>query len=547
MSLAAILPHLAGLRVARIELCSDDLVLEVATRARSARCPACGRRSRRVHGYYTRKIADQPIGDRRVTLHLRVRRLRCRRAACPRRTFAQPTPALVARYARRSAPRQTLLQDIGLALGGRPGARFAHRRAIATSRTTLLRLVRKLPEPATAAPAVLGVDDFALARGRRYGTLLVDLERRRPVDLLPDRSAESLATWRREHGQPAIVCRDRGGEYARGARQGAPDAVQVADRWHLLENAGDALERVLGRHAAALRQAVAAADGDAELPAAPATPPASPHAPVSAPRTPPPLEPAATAPRQGARAARYAAVVALHRQGRALSAISRRVGVSRPTVRRWLRAGRCPERAPHPRQLHDLAPHAAYLRARWAAGCRNAAQLWRELRARGFAGAAAAVRRYLRPWRADPGPQRLVAAAPPRTRPPAPRRVRWWLLAPAAELAPTQQAYLDRLRAACPAVAQAARLAAEFGRLVRERDRVALAPWLETAATSGLPEFRELAAGMPRDRAAIEAALTHEWSSGQVEGQVTRLKLVKRQMFGRAKVDLLRKRVLLAS
>ena len=215
-------------------------------------------------------------------------------------------------------------------------------------------------------------------------------------------------------------------------------------------------------------------------------------------------------------------------------------------MRRWLRAGRCPERAPHPRQLHDLAPHAAYLRARWAAGSRNAAQLWRELRARGFAGSAATVRRYLQPWRADPRPHR-PAAAWPRPRPPAPRRVRWWLLAPATELTPAQQAYLDRLRAACPAVAQAARLAAEFGRLVRERDLAAFATWLAAATLSGLPEFGELAVGMQRDRAAIEAALTHEWSSGQVEGQVTRLKLVKRQMFGRAKVDLLRKRVLLAS
>src|SRR5918998_495105 len=136
MGLATILPHFAGLRVTRIELCPDELILEVVPRTRSARCPACGRRSRRVHGYYTRKIADQPIGDRRVTIHLRVRRLRCRRAACPRRTFAQPTPALVARYARRSVPLTALLRDVGLALGGRPGARFAHRRALATRPTT---------------------------------------------------------------------------------------------------------------------------------------------------------------------------------------------------------------------------------------------------------------------------------------------------------------------------------------------------------------------------------------------------------------------------
>ena len=451
----------------------------------------------------------------------------------------------MARSARRSVPLQRFLQDGGLALGGRPGVRFARRRAVATSRMTLLRLVRALPEPALNAPAVLGIDEFALRRGRRSGSVIIDLEAHRPVDLLPERTSEAFAAWLTEHGQPNIVCRDRGGEYAIGARQGAPDAIHVADRWHLLKNVGDALERVLGRYPEALRLAAGAGvaaglpDRWGGTPPWPAPAPASP-------------------PRQDARLGRYAEAVALHRHGASVSAISRAVGATRPTVRRWLRAGRFPERARRPRHLHDRSPHAAYLRERWAAGCCNAMEVWRAVRGRGFAGSSVTVRRSVQRGRAYPYQQRATgrpAGAPPRTpappsappHPPSPRQVRWWLLARTDEVTVEQGAYVERLRAACPAVARAAALPVAFGRLVRERDLAAFAPWLAAMTTSEAPEFRELAARMQRDRAAIEAALTNEWSSGQVEGQVTKIKLVKRQGDGRAKFDLLRKRVLLAS
>jgi transposase len=545
MGMAALFPHLAGLRLARVELTPGEVILEAVSRARSAPCPACRRRSTHLHSRYTRRIADQPVGDRRVTIHLQVRRFRCRHAACRRATFAEQFPRLARRYARRSLPLQALFADIGLTIGGRPGARFAARRAAPVSRTTLLRLVRALPEPAAPPPAVLGVDDFALARGRRYGSVLVDLERRRPVDLLPDRTAASVATWLAAHGQPDIVCRDRGGEYASGARQGAPDAVQIADRFHLLQNVGAALERVVGRHGDALRAAVASE---------PDPPPSGRGAETAGAATVPPATAAVAAEqRRAARRARYGRVVALAAQGWSVSAISREVGLTRLTVRKFLRAGAFPDRAPTPRRLHDATPEAAYLRERWAAGHWNAAELWRDLRARGFPGSPGMVRRHVAGWRRAPrrrgrtGPRAAGLPRAARPRPPTPRQVRWWLLRPAADLEPDQRAYLERVQAGCPAIGRAQTLATDFGRLVRQRVRPALAAWLAAAAASGLPEFREVAAGMRRDRAAIEAALTHEWSSGQVEGQVTRIKLIKRQTYGRAKFDLLRKRVLLAS
>ncbi len=508
-----------------------------------AGCPLCGQAATRVQSHYWRRLADLPWQGVPVVVRLHTRRFWCDNPACPRAIFTERVPALAAPRARRTDRLTAVLAQVGFALGGEGGARLLAALGMAASPDTLLGLVRHTPLAAPPTPRVLGIDDFALRRGRTYGTLLIDLERHAVVDVLPDRDADSVARWLAAHPGVAVSSRDRSGVYADGARRGAPDATQVADRWHLLKNIGDALERLLGRQREALRAAAVPTPHGVPPPEAPPASRADPVAPVAPPAT---IRPQET-PGDVRRRALHKGVHDLHGRGLSLSAIGRRVGLSRVTARKYLRAAACPARSARRTHLPALGQHETYLRERWVAGCDNAAQLWRELRARGFPGSAGAGRRYLGSWRTTPrrpGRQQRRSAGPPPPRPPSPKQVRWWLLLPPARRTARQHAYLDRLLSGTAALHLAADLAREFGPLLRDRDLAALAPWLTRAEARGLDELAACALSLRQDRAAVEAALASEWSNGQTEGQVTRLKLVKRQMYGRAKVDLLRRRVL---
>jgi transposase len=254
--------------------------------------------------------------------------------------------------------------------------------------------------------------------------------------------------------------------------------------------------------------------------------------------------------------ARYEAVRELHRQGLGVRAIARQLHMGRRLVRQYLAAPSFPERAPNRLRRTLLTPYEPYLRLRWDAGCQNAAALWRELRAQGFAGSTSFVRQQVRRWRVTPGqpgkPARARSTAcgtpaiPPPVRVLSPRQAVWLFLREEDDLTAAQCAYRAELLACCPEIASALPLVTEFRRVVRTHDEQALIGWLTAAETSALREFRDFAAGLRRDYAAVEAAVTSAWSSGQVEGQVTRLKLVKRSMYGRAGFPLLRQRFLLA-
>jgi transposase len=560
MSAQTLLPDPRVIRIEYLVPTADTITLVATTVQPEVCCPDCGRRATRVHSGHRRTPADLPWHGFKVRLELHLRRFFCDQPDCPRVTFVERLSTILPPYARRTARLAQALVMIGYAIGGEGGARVAAGLGMDASPDTLLRQLKQLPGPARATPRVLGVDDWAFRKGHHYGTILVDLERRTPVDLLPDRRAETLATWLTEHPGVEVISRDRGGAYAEGARQGAPEATQVADRWHLLKNLAEALEAVLLREHRAMREAAQAAaapgeSGPAPLPAAssatPASPAGSPAASVPGRETWTRRAAREKAARRDRRYQRYTEVVERQQRGESHRQIAAATGLSRETIRRYLAAGCFPEIAPRVTAA-PITPFLPYLKERWEAGCHNARVLWEEIAAQGFTGAASAVYRATALWREQlpPGQRRSLrqprVAVAPGTPAPAPRAVVWWLIgqkqAPTAE----QTAFIDRLLAHCPELHSARELVQAFFRLVRQRDGEGLDGWMGTVERSGIPELVQFAAGLRRDWEAVVAGLTLPWSNGPVEGAVNRLKLLKRQMYGRAGLPLLRARVLAA-
>jgi len=422
---------------------------------------------------------------------------------------------------------------IGLALGGQAGARLATQLAMPVSGETLLRLIRVVTVEPPDPPRVLGIDEWAWRRGLRYGTILCDLERNRVIDLLPDRKAETVSAWLGRHPSVAIIARDRASVYAGGIRQGAPEAVEVADRWHLLRNVGDALRAAVQRHHRAVRAAAGAiatelAEAPADEPAAGTTKLAAEHQ----------LH-------RDQRRAHYADMQRLHAAGVPPRLIAPGLGVSKRTVERWLAAGGEPQYR-RARAIGCLARFATYLDRRWQEGCRNATALWREITGQGFTGSVRTVRRWtaarLAAQPVHPATQQArVAAAWP---PPSHRRCAWLLGAAADEINPTERGFVERLTTTAPTLAAAADLAKRFAALIRSGDAAPLDEWLAAARHS---ELGGLAKGIARDLDAVRAGIVERWSTSPVEGQINRLKTIKRQMYGRAGHDLLRARMLAAA
>ncbi|MGW4372015.1 ISL3 family transposase [Nocardia takedensis] len=526
-------PHLAQLSIERVSASGPVLFIEARTPDSAVACRDCGMPSTRVHSRYQRRLSDTAVAGREVVIRLRVRRLFCENTGCARRTFAEQVPELAGRHARRTTLLRHVLCSVGLALGGRAGARLTARLAASVSRMTLLRDIRALPDPEPVTPRVLGVDDFALRRGHNYGTILVDVETHEPVDVLPDREADTLADWLRAHPGVEIICRDRAGAYAEGAGNGAPGAIQVADRWHLWHNLGGAVERTLARHRAHLTAAI----GD------------SPRTPVQHtiteldPVTPLPVDPQHRRDRTAIRTRqRYSEIHQLIAAGVSLRGIGQRLGLARGTVRRFARAESVEELLVNNRTGYRagiLDDHKPHLRRRWNEGCTDTAKLLEEITALGYRGSEKTLSNYLRPFRTL-----SRAPEPPRT-PPTVRKATAWIMTNPANLDPTDQQILDTILAASPELTALVGHVRRFAAIMSERRGHDLQRWMTEAATDDQPALRSFLHGLRRDYDAVTAGLTLPWSSGPVEGQVNRIKMLKRQMFGRANTDLLRKRILL--
>jgi transposase len=474
-----------------------------------------------------------------VRLELTVRRFRCANGQCIQSTFVERFPSWLPAYARRTTRLTDVVRQIGFEVGSESGARILKYVQIMASGDTVLRVVRQTESVVSDELRVIGVDDWAIKKGRSYGTIIVNLETHRVVDLLPDRTGETVAQWLQDYPGVEIVTRDRSTEYANGIREGAPQAIQVADRWHLLLNVRQMTERFLGTIHAQLRT-LPMSDECAQALKQQRTA-------FRRTRTAQALSEAS----RDQRVAHYEQVQQWRREGYNISQIARRLDWKWETARNYFYAPQFPERKQLRARRSILDPYLSYLEQRHAEGCENASQLWREIKALGYPGTNKQVLRWMQLRRAQPasttpGPYRetcLQPAASSQSILPSTRQLAWLMVTDPEQLTETERLTLAHIQQEV-SVAQVYLLTQQFVVMVKQRQVAQLDPWLDACATSDIAQVQSFAVGIQQDYAAIHAALDTAWSNGQPEGQVNRLKFIKRQMYGRAHFDLLRLRVL---
>ena len=543
--LVLLFPQLAGLVLESVEDTGAGVRIRAGTGTASLACRGCGTVSARVHESYWRCPADLGCGGRPVRLELEVRRFRCAVPGCAVKTFAEQVPGLTAWRQRRTCALRGQLEKVALALAGRAGARLAAAAGAQVSRHTLIRLVRALPDPVPGPVTVLGVDDIAIRRGRSYATVLMDMDTHRLIDMLPDREADTFAGWLRAHPGTEVTCRDRATAYARAVREAAPAAVQVADRFHLMQNLTDAVGKTAAAALATLDpKALDPQDPDPQIPqdADPQIPQdADPQIPQDA--DPQDADPAGDAARPGRLAARYqdryAQVQALRAEGCTIAAIAARLKIGRQAAARFARAASpgelLPPAAARAGTLDQFKP---YLTRRWEEGTRNAAALHREIRAQGWDGSPGTVQQYLRQYRTPRAPR------PPKL--PTPGQVTRWIMTRPGRRDPAAAADLARLLDASPALKTAAAHVTSFTAMMTSRQGLThLENWLTAIEAGDQPRLHSFARGIRLDQEAVTAGLALPYSSGPLEGRNCKTKHIKRLMYGRANFDLLRKMALL--
>lgn len=488
-------------------------VLTIRAMSANSACPSCGAVSDRVHSRYPRRLADLPIAGRRAVLMLQARRFRCVAVLCERRIFTERfDDSILKPWARRTARLDQIVHCLALALGGRPAASFALRLSIPVSNDTLLRAVRRRGSPSFAAPVIVGIDDWAWRRNHRYGTLICDLERRKTIALLPDREPATAEAWLSGQPQIAVVARDRGGSYALATQKALPYAVQVADRWHLMENASRAYLDAVRKSMRQIRAAIGAATINPSL-----------------------LTAAEKLQYEGylRREESNATILAMAKEGTTIKEIVRSAGYSRGLVRKVLRGQRSDVFRVRSSSLEAYLP---WLDEQWAAGRCNGSELWRSLKQRGFRGCLRVVSEWSARRRRS---ERMDASAISRA--PSARTIARLMTIGRDQLSKAETVTVAAIESGVEPLVEAREVVADFQAMIRRKVPAELDPWIERAKTSLVAA---LANGVTKDKAAVSAAISSGWSNGQAEGQICKLKLVKRQMYGRGKLDLLQARLM---
>jgi transposase len=539
-----IFPDLPNVEVEGVEV-AEEITVILQTTSPTAPCPSCGTPSSRIQSRYTRTLRDLPSVGYPLRLILHVRRFFCKKSTCAQKIFVERLPELCHPHAQRTKRLQKALCELGFKEGGQAGADIGSDLGISGSRDTILRLVHQSEQAPLPEPHVIGLDDWAWKRRLRYGTLICDLERGLPIDLLPDRTVETVSACLQEHPSLETISRDGSCEYASAIKKGAPQAREVSDRWHLVKNLAGCVSMLLAESLAQFRRAEVTAAANSK--------------PVEQPSGSPPrhlrtrAERRAQQARQVERRVRYEQITALQKQGMKSAEIAAVVGMNERTVRHWRERGDVPYAGPRKPRSSPLDPYKTYLLERWQQGCRTGAQLERELRAKGYKGSQKAIYRCLATLElfvSSPSRRSSASARQETGSQPNPlltlcaTKATWLFFRKAEDLKAEERESLRQWRQASPHLETAYQLVEAFLHMLRERTGEQLDAWLAAVQASHLEAFESFVTGVRQDKDAVLAGLTLPWRTGPVEGQVNRLKLMKRSMYGRAKFDLLKRRVL---
>jgi len=401
------------------------------------------------------------------------------------------------------------------------------------------------PEPVGQVTQI-GIDDFSFRRGRKFGTIVVDLQTHKVLDVLPDRTADTSAAWMATHPEIEPFLRDRGGDYAVAARKAVPAATQCADRFHIYKNLTEAVELALASLRTEIRKnaektarqqvsAEAKMAHDKQLKAfsiktwKPARDPGFERARLT---------------RRAQRYDRYQQVVALHAQGFEQAEIAHRVGLSTRTIQKWLKAGTFPEARPRRKRRSLFDPYAPYVLKRWKEGYKQGSQLYREIKEKGYTGTERQVYRFLTSLREHLPLAHAVEAPQTPVQAFSAHEAVWLFVRPPDVLSQAEQETLAAILSECATAQTMYQFVQEFRQILHRREGEKLDSWLERVRASQIRPLQSFVGGIERDKAAVLAGLTLPQNNGLVEGKVNKLKLIKRMGYGRAGFPLLRQRVL---
>jgi transposase len=525
-----------GLRVVDAEFCDERWIVK-AQASGEARCPTCSFQATRRHSAYMRRLQDLPVQGTIVELQVSMTRWRCCNQLCDRRTFADQADQVMKPYARQTGRVAALARLIGHALGGRPAERLMRRLGVPQGDDRILRNLKRQAALPSMPLRVVGIDDWSWLKGTRYGTIVVDLERREVVDVLRDRSAKTTAAWLAKHPTVEIVSRDRCGLYAQAARQGAAQARQVADRFHLIQNLRQAIEQQLSRDhqpAKPIRNKVIPRPAAATVA----------HDEVLEHRQ------MVQHGRRDVWQELFNQVKELQRAGHNLSSIVKQTGLNWRTVAKWVASDILPKRRLMDPRSTNPVKFEGFLTQRWNEGFRNGRRLLTEVRQQGYTGSFGHLERLLCNWRRA-GSAALIQKSSSDGAPIVPSHpivppiaASILCIKPRAQLTRQEEVKVDWLKATAPTFVIMRQLAMRFRGIFRGSDPSKLDGWLDDADHAGLYGIRRFVRFLRRDLEAVRNAISETWSNGQTEGQINRLKTLKRSMYGRAGTELLRARML---